>query len=221
MAGVAGSPVDLHAERLNEVPQNGYGLAPYFVTLSLWVGALAFYLMMPAVSDRILKGRQPAWLVGPASFVPGALMAVVQSLLMMLIIRFGLGIEPANFWGLLAVVTLTSLTFVAINQAFIALIDAPGRFLALIFNVLQLSAAGGTYPIQTSPDFFGAIHGWLPLSYAVGAFRSLIAGGDLGVAPAVSVLLTWLVICLALTSLGIWRRPRAAAAVGEVQAVPA
>ncbi|QHC65616.1 ABC transporter permease [Rathayibacter sp. VKM Ac-2759] len=208
LSTVAAAPVALDKERLNEVPQYGYGLAPYFLSLALWVGALAFYLMSAPLSERLLAARRPAWVIALRSYLPGALMAVAQGVLAALVIRFGVGVEAADLPGLIGIAVLTSLTFVAINQALISLLDAPGRFVALLLMVLQLSSAGGTYPIETAPAFFQAIHGALPLTYTVEAFRSLIAGGSIGVANAVLVLSLWLLAALGVTVLAAARRRR-------------
>lgn len=203
LAGVTSAPVEITKNRLNEVPAYGYGLAPYFMTLGLWVGALAYYLMFPPLRERLVLGRQPALVVALRSFAPGAMLGAVQSLLMLTIVRFGLGLEPANMLGLVALALLTSVTFVAVNQAFNALLGPPGRFLALIMIVLQLSSAGGTYPVETTPAFFQLIHSWLPLNYAVTAFRSLVAGGSIGIGEAYGMLSVWLVAALTLTTLSI------------------
>ncbi|MBS3180384.1 MULTISPECIES: YhgE/Pip domain-containing protein [unclassified Pseudoclavibacter] len=203
LAGVTSTPVEITKTRLNEVPAYGYGLAPYFMTLGLWVGALAFYLMFPPLRERLVLGRQPAIVVALRSFAPGAMLGAAQSLLMLTIVRFGLGLEPADMLGLIALALLTSVTFVAVNQAFNALLGPPGRFLALIMIVLQLSSAGGTYPVETAPAFFQLIHSWLPLNYAVTAFRSLVAGGSIGIGEAYGMLTVWLVAALALTTLSI------------------
>ncbi|SMH43727.1 putative membrane protein [Rathayibacter oskolensis] len=208
LSAVAAAPVALDKQRLNEVPQYGYGLAPYFLALALWVGALAFYLMSAPLSERLIAARRPAWVIALRSYLPGALMAVAQGVLAALVIRFGVGVEAANLPGLIGIAMLTSLTFVAINQALISLLDAPGRFVALLLMVLQLSSAGGTYPVETAPAFFQAIHGVLPLTYTVEAFRSLIAGGSIGVANAVVVLSLWLLGALAVTVLAAARRRR-------------
>ncbi|MWV58691.1 YhgE/Pip domain-containing protein [Rathayibacter sp. VKM Ac-2754] len=208
LSAVTAAPVALDKQRLNEVPQYGYGLAPYFLSLALWVGALAFYLMSAPLSERLLAARRPAWVIALRSYLPGALMAVAQGVLAALVIRFGVGIEAANLPGMIGIAVLTSLTFVAINQALISLLDAPGRFVALLLMVLQLSSAGGTYPIETAPAFFQAIHGALPLTYTVEAFRSLIAGGSIGVANAVLVLSLWLLAALGVTVLAAARRRR-------------
>ena len=224
LAGVTSTPVEITKTRLNEVPAYGYGLAPYFMTLGLWVGALAFYLMFPPLRERLVLGRQPAFVVALRSFAPGAMLGAAQSLLMLTIVRFGLGLEPANMLGLVALALLTSVTFVAVNQAFNALLGPPGRFLALVMIVLQLSSAGGTYPVETAPAFFQLIHSWLPLNYAVTAFRSLVAGGSIGIGEAYGMLTVWLVAALALTTLSIElkrRRERLAPAAGPASRGPA
>jgi putative membrane protein len=209
LSGVVADPIHLTASRDNEVPWTGYSLAPYFMTLSLWVGALAFYLMFPALRERLLVARKPSWLIAIRSYLPGAAMALTQSLLVVLIVRLGIGIEPANLAGLAGIVALTSLTFVAINQALIAILGPIGRFVALVLVVLQLASAGATYPIQTTPEVFQAIHFWLPFTYSVEAFRSLIAGGSIGIAQAVPVLLVWMLSALVVTALAA-RRTRGA-----------
>ncbi|WP_029149387.1 YhgE/Pip domain-containing protein [Microbacterium indicum] len=200
-ASAASKPVTIDAQRLNEVPAYGYGLAPYFLSLALWVGALAFYLMMPPLRERLLRSRMPGWLAGLASFVPGAIMAVVQGLLMIAVVHLGLGIEVSNLPGLVGMLLLTGVAFNAINQALTALLGAPGRFIALIMIVLQLASAGATYPIQTTPGVFQTLHGLLPMTYTVEAIRSLIAGGSIGITQAVGVLSGWLIAALAATML--------------------
>src|SRR5690606_33054539 len=54
-----------------------------------------------------------------------------------------------------------------------------GRVLVLAALMLQLTSAGGTYPIKTSPGFFNAIHPLMPMSYVVEGLRYLVTGGTL------------------------------------------
>lgn len=221
LSDVASAPVELDATRANEVPAYGYGLAPYFMSLALWVGALAFYLMMKPLSERLIVTRRPAWIVALGSYLPGVAMALVQSALMVTIAHLALGIEPANLGGLYAIAALASLTFVAINQALVSLLGAPGRFIGLMLVVLQLSSAGGTYPVQTASPFFQTIHGWFPLTYAVESFRSLIAGGSIGITPGIGVMATWLVGALLVTTLGVIRARRTVDVDPAIAASPA
>lgn len=67
--------------------------------------------------------------------------------------------------------------------------------------MLQLTSAGGTYPVQTSPDFFNAIHPYLPMTYVVDGLRVLITGGAMTpVWQACGVLLGFTAGALALTA---------------------
>ncbi|GAB2959620.1 hypothetical protein GCM10023080_019430 [Streptomyces pseudoechinosporeus] len=70
--------------------------------------------------------------------------------------------------------------FAAIVQWLNARFGAAGRILVLAFLMLQLTSAGGPYPVQTSPAFFNVIHPFLPMTYVVDALRKLITGGGLG-----------------------------------------
>lgn len=202
LSEVAASPVQFEHERMNEVPRNAEGMAPYFMSLALWVGGMAFYMMnnpLGRASGRMLSGLDAL-----RSYLPGAIMGVAQSALLFVTMTRIVGIEVAHPVQLMLMVLLVSLTFVAINQALIALLGAPGRFAALVLIVLQLSSAGATYPVETAPGLFQALHPWLPLSHAVDAFRSLIAGGGIGVDGAVWFLLAWFVGALIVTSTAVF-----------------
>jgi putative membrane protein len=97
--------------------------------------------------------------------------------LLFAVVTLGLGLSPVHpvaTWGLLA---LTAAAFAAIMQLIGAALGAPGRVLALALLMLQLTSSGGTYPVQTTPGFFPAIHPLLPMSYAVQAARHAIDGG--------------------------------------------
>jgi putative membrane protein len=60
--------------------------------------------------------------------------------------------------------------------------------------------------VEASPAFFGSLHPLLPMTYAVEGFRTLIAGGDAALAPAVAVHLLWLGGALAGTlAVAAWR----------------
>lgn len=206
LSQAAASPVTAQTTRINEVSTYGHGLAPYFMSLSLWVGAIAHFLMFPAIHSRLGHRNVTGIRALLGSLTPVILMALAQGTVLALVMHTWIGITMANFGGLWALSILTSLTFLAINQALIALLDAPGRFLALLLAVFQLAAAGGTYPIETAPSFFQAIHSWLPLTHALEGFRSLIAGGTLGITEAYWYLTIWGTIAVAGTALSIWIR---------------
>lgn len=203
LADVAAVPVGVEKSRWNEVAGYGSGLAPYFMGLALWVGALGFFLMMPPLAVKWVRSKHSAVVAAIVSYAPAAAMALVQSVLMLLTVRFAVGIEFEHLGRAFVVALAVSLAFFAINQALVSLLGPPGRYLALILIVLQLSSAGGTYPVETAPGFFQAVHHVLPMTYAVQAFRSAVAGSDLGFSTALWVSGGYVVAGIALTAVAV------------------
>ena len=72
----------------------------------------------------------------------------------------------------------------ALVLALVFLFGSAGRLVALILLVVQLAASGGSYPVELSPGIFRALHGWLPVTQSVGAFRHAITGAYQGQYPA-------------------------------------
>lgn len=206
-AEMMSDPVRLDSEVDNEVPDYGTGFAPFFVPLSLWVGAMVVFMVLPALSDRALASAAPSWRVALSGRVAPMLLGWAQVLVMMAVLHVGLGLESVNWPLMLAFLLLTASAFAATVQFLTVRFKAAGRVVALALLVLQLTSAGGTYPIETSPDFFQAIGPYLPLHWGVTAMRHLIGGGDMAlVAQAFGVMSLWLVIPLLLTWLAVARK---------------
>lgn len=201
LATVVAEPVGTDGVRLHRVANYGSGLAPYFVGLGLWVGGMALFFMLRPLSQRAIASTAPSWKVALAGYAPGALFGVLQALVLFAVLRWGLDIDIAQPGLFVAFAILASLTFVAINHALVASLGPAGRFIGLLLTVLQLAAAGATYPIETSPGLFQWLHPLLPLTYAVRAFRSLIAGGSLHLGSSAAVLAAWLIAALLITTL--------------------
>ncbi|GIH77820.1 YhgE/Pip domain-containing protein [Planobispora longispora] len=203
---VAATPVVGDVARAHAVEANGAGLAPYFMALALWVGAMAVYMVLRALSARALVSTSPSWRIALAGYMPGTVLSAAQAVLLVVVLRFALGMDAADLPGLLLFAILVGFTFTAVNQALIATFGGVGRFLALIFVSLQLASAGGTYPIETAPAFFRALHEVLPMTHAVDGFRVLIAGGPSGTGHAASILVAWIAACLTMTVLAARRQ---------------
>lgn len=195
-------PVRLSDSVDNPAPDYGTGFAPFFIPLSLWVGAMVTFMVLPALSGRALASAAPSWRITLASWLPPTLIGVAQVAVMLLALKLGLGLQAQRWAGLIALLVLTAAAFTAIIQWANVQFGAAGRVVALVLLMLQLTSAGGTYPIETSPEFFQAIAPYLPMNWVVGALRHLISGGPmvqvwqtcgvLGGYLAAALLLTWL-----------------------------
>ncbi|MRK01346.1 hypothetical protein GEV27_07390 [Aeromicrobium sp. S22] len=199
LAKTAATPIQDAAERVNGVKNYGEALAPYFISLALWVGAMAIYLLLRPLSARAIASSAGSVRTALAGYVPGLVISVVQVGLLLAVLQGFLDLRPANQWLLVGIALATGAVFTAINQMFIALFGAAGRFVALVFVSLQLTSAGGTYPIETSPPFFNVLHDLLPMTYAVHGLRAALAGGTDGVVRDVVVLGLFTVLALSVT----------------------
>ncbi|TWV32957.1 YhgE/Pip domain-containing protein [Streptomyces misionensis] len=205
--GVMADPVQLASHDLHKAPNYGTGFAPYFIPLSLWVGAMVAYMLIPPLNRRALAAGSPAWRIAFAGWLPVVAVGVLQVGALMAVLHWAIGLRMLRAAGTIGFLFLVTACFAAIVQWLNARFGAAGRILVLALLMLQLTSAGGTYPVQTSPGFFNAIHPYLPMSYIVAALRRLITGGGLGpVWQACAVLVAFTAGALALTALAARRR---------------
>ncbi|MFF0753591.1 YhgE/Pip family protein [Streptomyces sp. NPDC004267] len=204
---VMADPVKLAAQSMHKAPNYGTGFAPYFIPLSLWVGAMVAYMIIQPLNRRALAAGASAWRIALAGWLPVAAIGVLQVGALMSVLHWGLGLQMARAAGTVGFLVLVTCCFAAIIQWLNARFGAAGRILVLAVLMLQLTSAGGTYPVQTSPGFFNAIHPYLPMTYVIGALRRLITGGGLGpVWQAVAVLTAFTLGALALTAVSARRK---------------
>ncbi|MFJ7154763.1 YhgE/Pip family protein [Streptomyces sp. NPDC101118] len=204
---VMADPVQLAAKSLHKAPNYGTGFAPYFIPLSLWVGAMVAYMLIQPMNRRALAAGASAWRVAFAGWLPVAALGVLQVAALMSVLHWGLGLEMERAAGTIGFLVLVTGCFAAIVQWLNARFGAAGRILVLAVLMLQLTSAGGTYPVQTSPGFFNAIHPYLPMSYVVESLRRLITGGPLDpVWQGCAVLAAFTAGALALTAVAARRK---------------
>ncbi|MGY5054437.1 YhgE/Pip family protein [Streptomyces sp. 900105755] len=205
--GVMSDPVQLASHDLHKAPNYGTGFAPYFIPLSLWVGAMVAYMLIQPLNRRALAAGSAAWRIALAGWLPVVAVGVLQTAALMAVLHWAIGLEMVRAAGTVGFLFLVAACFAAIVQWLNARFGAAGRILVLALLMLQLTSAGGTYPVQTSPGFFNAIHPFLPMSYVVSALRRLITGGGLGpVWQACAVLVAFTAGALALTAVSARRR---------------
>ncbi|WP_328337993.1 YhgE/Pip domain-containing protein [Streptomyces violaceus] len=204
---VMADPVRLASQDLHKAPNYGTGFAPYFIPLSLWVGAMVAYMLIAPMNRRALAAGASAWRIALAGWLPVAAIGVLQTVALMSVLHWAVGLEMARAAGTVGFLFLVTACFAAIVQWLNARFGAAGRILVLALLMLQLTSAGGTYPVQTSPGFFNALHPFLPMSYVVEALRRLITGGGLEpVWHACVVLTAFTAGALALTAVAARRR---------------
>ena len=169
------NPLTVNETKITEVDDNGHAMAAYMMSVGLWVASLAFCLMYPLTKHEGVTSGFKWWLSKASVLYP---MAILQAVILVAVLHFTLGFEPARIGQTIFVACLTSVAFMSIMYFFNVLLGKVGSFLMLIFMVLQLAGSAGTYPIEVSGSLAQALNRYMPFTYTVQAFRSAIGGGE-------------------------------------------
>ncbi|SDD92099.1 YhgE/Pip family protein [Glycomyces harbinensis] len=197
-----GSPVAVAEDNLNPAETYGRGLAPFFIAIALWVFGLMAYLVLRTVNSRALAGPLRSVPIAIGGWLPGAFLGVISALVLYFAVELGLGLHPKDSLDTVGLSILVILTFSAMAHLFKLAFGTAGSLLLVVLLMLQLTSAGGLYPVETTPRFFQALHPLLPMTYVVDALRVTISGGETAhVVRALVVLGAYLIGALALSSL--------------------
>ena len=101
---------------------------------------------------------------------------MAQSTLLMVGLIVFVEIEPAHPFLLILAGWVISTVFTNIVYTLVVALSNAGKAIAVVLLVLQISAAGGAYPLELLPQWFQNISPWLPATYAINLMRSAIAG---------------------------------------------
>lgn len=169
------NPVKSEMTEKGNVPNYGYALSPYVLSLSLFVGALVLNVIYPIRKTFSEQESAIRWWLSKASVAGMA--AFMQATILMLVMVFFLGLTPEHPAHFIGAIYLTSFAYMSIVSLLVIVLDNPGRFLAMVLLVLQLGSSEGTFPIQTANGFFQAINPLVPMTYSIRALRQAISGG--------------------------------------------
>ena len=169
------NPVKSEVTEKGNVPNYGYALSPYVLSLSLFVGAIVLNVIYPIRKTFSEQESAIRWWLSKASVAGVA--AFMQATILMLVMVFFLGLTPEHPAHFIGVIYLTSFAYMSIVSLLVIVLDNPGRFLAMVLLVLQLGSSEGTFPIQTANGFFQAINPLVPMTYSIRALRQAISGG--------------------------------------------
>ncbi|WP_164779545.1 YhgE/Pip family protein, partial [Paenibacillus kobensis] len=178
-ADMFAAPVEVSEKKLTTVPNYGTGFAPYSLSLGLFVGALLSTIVLPMRGSAGRPRGGGSWFTSKALLF--VLVGIIQTLIADAILLYGIGLEVQSTGLFIALSVVTSLTFMMIIQFIVTMLDQPGRFVAIIILILQLTSSSGTYPKELVPVWLQHVGDWMPMTYAVSGFKAVISSGDFGV----------------------------------------
>lgn len=171
-AEILSNPLSLSKIDNDQVPVNGVAMAPYMISVALFVAAISTNMIFAKLpSGRHLESRW-AWLKSRAEI--NGIIAVLAGILVYGGIHL-IGLTANHEMRTFILIILTSLVFMSMVTALTTWNSRIGAFFSLILLLLQLASSAGTYPLALTNDFFRAINPWLPMSYSVSGLRQTIS----------------------------------------------
>jgi putative membrane protein len=169
-------PVQVKENYIYSIKNYGSGVAPFYTTLAIWVGMtlLVSLIRVHAPKEGLVNVRPHELFFG--RYLLFLLLSEIQSTIIVLGDLYWLKIQclyPFEFW-LTAVIT--SLTFSLVVYSLTIAFGDIGKAFAVVVMVIQIAGSGGTYPIESLPQFFQAVYIFLPFPYAINAMRECIGG---------------------------------------------
>ena len=171
-AEILSNPLNLSKTDNDQVPVNGIAMAPYMISVALFVAAISTNMIFA----KLPSGRHPesrwAWLKSRTEI--NGIIAVLSGILVYGGVHL-IGLTANHEMRTFILIILTSLVFMSMVTALTTWNSRIGAFFSLILLLLQLASSAGTYPLALTNDFFRAINPWLPMSYSVSGLRQTIS----------------------------------------------
>lgn len=196
------APVSLEEHEYSHVENYGTGFAPYFISIGLWVGALMATFVLRVIDRRSILNGMNSLKSTLISLTPFVIMGIVQSAILMVVVHCVLKLQIDNVAVFYLLGVVASITFMAIMQMIMTVFHIPGRIVAIVLLMLQITSSAGTFPVQMTPSFFKAVHPYLPMTYSIMGLRQAMAGRNSGeIAFCFGILVIFGVIAIAITSI--------------------
>ena len=171
-AEILSNPLNLSKTDNDQVPVNGIAMAPYMISVALFVAAISTNMIFA----KLPSGRHPesrwAWLKSRAEI--NGIIAVLAGILVYGGVHL-IGLTANHEMRTFILIILTSLVFMSMVTTLTTWNSRIGAFFSLILLLLQLASSAGTYPLALTNNFFRAINPWLPMSYSVSGLRQTIS----------------------------------------------
>ena len=165
-------PLSLSKTDNDQVPVNGIAMAPYMISVALFVAALSTNMIFAKLPSGCHPETRWAWF--KSRFEINGVIAVLAAVLVYGGVHLS-GLTANHEMRTLFLIIIASLTFMSMVTALTTWNSRLGAFFSLILLLLQLASSAGTYPLALTNDFFRAVNPWLPMSYSVSGLRQTIS----------------------------------------------
>ena len=167
------APVKLDRHELFSVPDYGSQVSPFYLVLSMWVGALITCAMLKPGTSEGTK-------YSPLEMYAGKVVIfLIMSLLQATVTIIGahiLGIYIENEILFAISCYIVSGVFMILVYSIVSALGDVGKAIAVVLLVIQISGTGGIYPVEIMSQFFNVMNPYLPMTYAITLIREAQLG---------------------------------------------
>lgn len=191
------TPVETSHKEISKVENNGHAMAPYMMSVGLYVTCLAFALMYPIRHG--IKKAENAWKYWASKATVMYTVSTLAAIVMVTALRLINGFEPVNLGLTYLLAILVSAAFMSLVMLLSLTTGFIGDFLLLVFMIVNLGGSAGTYPLDTGPAIYKVIHKFVPYTYSVDGFRKTISMTAPSISVEIAVFAGILIVCSLLT----------------------
>ncbi len=181
MANLFSSPIHLKKSSDFQFEKFGYGVAPFYIVLAIWIGVLllttilAWHYRTPKqAAGRQLSLMQQFF----GKFVLFLALATIQATFILLSECLLAPMHPESWLALLIISYLTTLSFTIIGFTFVFLFGNIGKVFNILILLIEIFATGGIYPLELMPHGLTTLAAFLPFTYAIQDYREALIGPD-------------------------------------------
>lgn len=177
MASFLSEPVEVESTSLYPIANYGSAMAPFYTILAIWVGGLVLVAILKArVKEEEKYAHFKPYQLYFGRYLLFMLCGILQALIVCLGDLYLLHIQCQNPGLFILAGVCSSVVFTLLIYTLTVSFGDVGKAIAVILLVIQVAGAGGTFPIEVTPDFFKAVNPFLPFTAGINAMRETIAG---------------------------------------------
>ena len=173
------SPVELDTIKVYPVENYGSGMAPFYSTLAIWVGAIILVAMLKVNLTEERK-RELGGVKNYQSYFGRMIFFIIMGLLQSGLVCLGdlfyLQIQCEHIFYFLLTGWVSGIVFTIIMYTLTVSFGDVGKAIAVVLLVIQVAGSGGTFPIEMLPQFFQNVYNFLPFKYSMTMMRECIGG---------------------------------------------
>lgn len=162
------APVKLDKHVEFETNSFGSQVSPFYLVLSMWVGALITCVLLKTGTSVGTKYKPHEMYLGKLSLFN--IFSILQTTVT-IIGCYLIGIDISNPLMFIFSCYFVSLIFMALVYSLISIFGEVGKGIVIVLLLFQISGTGGIYPIEIMNKFFGFLYPYLPMTHGINLVR--------------------------------------------------